>query len=43
VVKVQTLKDFRELPQDIQKIILEDLDTAFENRVETMKRVLKGA
>jgi len=35
------IKDYLQLPEDIRRIISDDINTAFVNRVKAMKRVLK--
>ena len=39
MVSDKALKDFRGLPQDLRELIVEDMNTAFENRVKAMKRI----
>lgn len=39
MVKREVFEKFFKLPYEFQKLIMEDLDTAFENRVKVMERI----
>jgi len=37
----EAIESFHRFPKDVRRIIREDIETAFINRVKAMKRVLK--